>query len=293
MNIPDDAGVSSIGGKVESSSSKGSASAPRSSAPVYGPGNGGCVFMRWKERFLVPDHRVRDINGASFAGICFYFYFCIRCLKSCPFSIQGFYYVCVEFNPARSNTSLKRRRKKVERKSSSNHATRDTNVNIVREGQGEEQQVRDQIILPPSLSSNTNAKPPDTDVEMDEIEDPNNVRRERRFVGIEMDMDMGGDMDGLRDILTTPSRSRSLIRGTNTTNPSHSRSHTRRRRLREEQQYERYREDVPGNTTSAAVSSRRDVRAEVTFPVSLDASYVIDSSALILALSSTFVACYR
>ena len=31
--------------------------------------------MRWKERFLVPDHRVRDINGASFAG---------------------FYYVCVE-----------------------------------------------------------------------------------------------------------------------------------------------------------------------------------------------------
>ncbi|KDN48892.1 hypothetical protein K437DRAFT_222453 [Tilletiaria anomala UBC 951] len=35
------------------------------------------VFMRWKERFLVPDHRVRerDINGASYAG---------------------FYYVCVE-----------------------------------------------------------------------------------------------------------------------------------------------------------------------------------------------------
>jgi len=34
--------------------------------------DGGCgdgaVFMRWKERFLVPDHRVRDINGASFAG---------------------------------------------------------------------------------------------------------------------------------------------------------------------------------------------------------------------------------
>lgn len=33
------------------------------------------IFMRWKERFLVPDHRVRDISGASFAG---------------------FYYVCVE-----------------------------------------------------------------------------------------------------------------------------------------------------------------------------------------------------
>lgn len=27
------------------------------------------IFMRWKERFLVPDHRVRDINGASFAGM--------------------------------------------------------------------------------------------------------------------------------------------------------------------------------------------------------------------------------
>jgi glucose-induced degradation protein 4 len=26
------------------------------------------VFMRWKERFLVPNHRVHDINGASFAG---------------------------------------------------------------------------------------------------------------------------------------------------------------------------------------------------------------------------------
>jgi len=28
----------------------------------------GAVFMRWKERFLVPDHRVHDISGASFAG---------------------------------------------------------------------------------------------------------------------------------------------------------------------------------------------------------------------------------
>lgn len=26
------------------------------------------IFMRWKERFLVPDHQVQDINGASFAG---------------------------------------------------------------------------------------------------------------------------------------------------------------------------------------------------------------------------------
>ncbi|PIL23974.1 hypothetical protein GSI_13725 [Ganoderma sinense ZZ0214-1] len=41
----------------------------------------GAVFMRWKEKFLVPDHRVQDINGASFAG---------------------FYYVCVDFNPQHS-----------------------------------------------------------------------------------------------------------------------------------------------------------------------------------------------
>lgn len=26
------------------------------------------LFMRWKERFLVPDHKVKDISGASFAG---------------------------------------------------------------------------------------------------------------------------------------------------------------------------------------------------------------------------------
>jgi hypothetical protein len=26
------------------------------------------AFMRWKEQFLVPDHKVRDISGASFAG---------------------------------------------------------------------------------------------------------------------------------------------------------------------------------------------------------------------------------
>ncbi|KAG8961799.1 hypothetical protein FRC05_005781, partial [Tulasnella sp. 425] len=44
----------------------------------------GVVFMRWKERFLVPDWKVRDINGASFAG---------------------FYYVCVEFNPGRGAAS--------------------------------------------------------------------------------------------------------------------------------------------------------------------------------------------
>lgn len=42
--------------------------------------------MRWKERFLVPDHRVRDINGASFAGICYFLSILslFRRLKSYP-----------------------------------------------------------------------------------------------------------------------------------------------------------------------------------------------------------------
>ncbi|KZV89120.1 hypothetical protein EXIGLDRAFT_582682, partial [Exidia glandulosa HHB12029] len=44
----------------------------------------GAVFMRWKEKFLVPDHRVKDITGASFAG---------------------FYYVCVDLDPSASSSS--------------------------------------------------------------------------------------------------------------------------------------------------------------------------------------------
>jgi hypothetical protein len=32
----------------------------------------GALFMRWKERFLVPDHRVMDVTGASFAGMLLY-----------------------------------------------------------------------------------------------------------------------------------------------------------------------------------------------------------------------------
>lgn len=60
----------------------------------------GAVFMRWKERFLVPDHRVQDINGASFAGTQTTSPYCIaRCLTMFP----GFYYVCVDFNPAQSH----------------------------------------------------------------------------------------------------------------------------------------------------------------------------------------------
>lgn len=40
------------------------------------------IFMRWKEYFLVPDHRVRTISGASF---------------------EGFYYIC--FNQKRGTVS--------------------------------------------------------------------------------------------------------------------------------------------------------------------------------------------
>ena len=40
------------------------------------------IFMRWKEYFLVPDHRVRNISGASF---------------------EGFYYIC--FNQVRGTVS--------------------------------------------------------------------------------------------------------------------------------------------------------------------------------------------
>ncbi|CAM9409784.1 unnamed protein product [Lampetra planeri] len=44
------------------------------------------VFMRWKEHFLVPDHTIRDINGASFAG----FYYI--CLQKSTASIEGYYF---------------------------------------------------------------------------------------------------------------------------------------------------------------------------------------------------------
>ncbi len=44
------------------------------------------VFMRWKEQFLVPDHKVRDINGASFAG----FYYIS--LQKSNGTVDGYYF---------------------------------------------------------------------------------------------------------------------------------------------------------------------------------------------------------
>ncbi|XP_028395536.1 glucose-induced degradation protein 4 homolog [Dendronephthya gigantea] len=44
------------------------------------------AFMRWKEHFLVPDHTIKDINGASFAG---FYYICFQ--KSTA-TMEGYYY---------------------------------------------------------------------------------------------------------------------------------------------------------------------------------------------------------
>ncbi|KAG0320948.1 hypothetical protein BGZ99_004231 [Dissophora globulifera] len=44
------------------------------------------IFMRWKEHFLVPDHHVKGIMGASFAG---FYYICYHKLTG---QINGYYY---------------------------------------------------------------------------------------------------------------------------------------------------------------------------------------------------------
>jgi hypothetical protein len=44
------------------------------------------IFMRWKEYFLVPDHRVRTISGASFEG---FYYICFNQVTG---SISGIYF---------------------------------------------------------------------------------------------------------------------------------------------------------------------------------------------------------
>ncbi|KAI1115310.1 vacuolar import and degradation protein-domain-containing protein [Nemania sp. NC0429] len=44
------------------------------------------IFMRWKEHFLVPDHRVTSINGASFEG---FYYICFNQREG---TISGIYF---------------------------------------------------------------------------------------------------------------------------------------------------------------------------------------------------------
>ena len=81
---------------VLSSSSSHSHSRPdRTSAPAV-TGNVGIpmgnaaqrenIFMRWKEHFLVPDHRVKTINGASFEG---FYYTCFNQKKG---EVKGIYF---------------------------------------------------------------------------------------------------------------------------------------------------------------------------------------------------------
>lgn len=44
------------------------------------------IFMRWKEHFLVPDHRVRTIHGASFEG---FYYICFNQIEGV---VHGIYF---------------------------------------------------------------------------------------------------------------------------------------------------------------------------------------------------------
>ena len=44
------------------------------------------LFMRWKEYFLVPDHRVRQISGASFEG---FYYICFNQIEG---TVSGIYF---------------------------------------------------------------------------------------------------------------------------------------------------------------------------------------------------------
>lgn len=48
--------------------------------------NSDFIFMRWKERFLVPDHTVKHVEGASYAG---FYYICFNKRTS---QIKGYYF---------------------------------------------------------------------------------------------------------------------------------------------------------------------------------------------------------
>lgn len=53
--------------------------------------NDECIYMRWKEEFLLPDSRVKQINGASFEG---FYYIALNLThgSKLPGSISGLYY---------------------------------------------------------------------------------------------------------------------------------------------------------------------------------------------------------
>lgn len=53
---------------------------------MYNMNNDDFIYMRWKETFLVPNHRVNSIHGASYAG---FYYICYQCSTN---TITGFYF---------------------------------------------------------------------------------------------------------------------------------------------------------------------------------------------------------
>lgn len=82
--------------KTSGASTTESSSRPPAS-PTFAPSNNNMpftyhfrnkdhIFMRWKEQFLVPDYRVKTINGASFAG---FYYICYQLSKE---EITGYYF---------------------------------------------------------------------------------------------------------------------------------------------------------------------------------------------------------
>ncbi|KAI9292609.1 hypothetical protein K502DRAFT_278915, partial [Neoconidiobolus thromboides FSU 785] len=52
----------------------------------FNPINKDFIYMRWKEMFLVPDHKVKNIEGISFCG---FYYICFNVSTG---NIQGYYY---------------------------------------------------------------------------------------------------------------------------------------------------------------------------------------------------------
>ena len=48
--------------------------------------NSDCIYMRWKELFLVPDHKIKHVEGASYAG---FYYICFSKQTS---QIRGYYF---------------------------------------------------------------------------------------------------------------------------------------------------------------------------------------------------------
>ncbi|KAH7310408.1 vacuolar import and degradation protein-domain-containing protein [Stachybotrys elegans] len=60
--------------------------ARRGAVPIHDIAQKENIFMRWKEHFLVPDHRVRTITGASFEG---FYYICFNQVKG---EVSGIYF---------------------------------------------------------------------------------------------------------------------------------------------------------------------------------------------------------